>query len=168
MDGTMATIVLDNADMKDYKVMVQPKKRGYIYFVGIYDGNYSAEDFQSMNVAPKTAMKAAAQRFTGIKTTSYKFDKLTAGITYQWRVCAVAGDAMSKWSAWQTADLATWSGINGVTESAAQLAAGDLVRVYSSVGTALGTMTYGDFCRMSLPAGVYVVKSAKTTLKVTK
>lgn len=168
MDGTMATIVLDNADMKDYKVMVQPKKRGYIYFVGIYDGDYSAEDFQSMNVAPKTAMKAAAQRFTGIKATSYKFDKLTAGITYQWRVCAVAGDAMSKWSAWQTADLATWSGINGVTESAAQLAAGDLVRVYSSVGTALGTMTYGDFCRMALPAGVYVVKSAKTTLKVTK
>lgn len=168
MDGTMATIVLDNADMKDYKVMVQPKKRGYIYFVGIYDGNYSAEDFQSMNVAPKTAMKAAAQRFTGIKTTSYKFDKLTAGITYQWRVCAVAGDAMSKWSAWQTADLATWSGINGVTESAAQLAAGDLVKVYSSVGTALGTMTYGDFCRMALPAGVYVVKSAKITLKVTK
>ena len=168
MDGTMATIVLDNADMKDYKVMVQPKKRGYIYFVGIYDGDYSAEDFQSMNVAPKTAMKAAAQRFTGIKTTSYKFDKLTAGITYQWRVCAVAGDAMSKWSAWQTADLATWSGINGVTESAAQLAAGDLVKVYSSVGTALGTMTYGDFCRMALPAGVYVVKSAKTTLKVTK
>lgn len=168
MDGMMATIVLDNADMKDYKVMVQPKKRGYIYFVGIYDGNYSAEDFLSMNVAPKTAMKAAAQRFTGIKTTSYKFDKLTAGTTYQWRVCAVAGDAMSKWSAWQTADLATWSGINGVTESAAQLAAGDLVKVYSSVGTALGTMTYGDFCRMALPAGVYVVKSAKTTLKVTK
>lgn len=168
MDGTMATIVLDNADMKDYKVMVQPKKRGYIYFVGIYDGDYSAEDFQSMNVAPKTAMKAAAQRFTGIKTTSYKFDKLTAGITYQWRVCAVAGDAMSKWSAWQTADLSTWSGINGVTENLTQLAAGDLVRVYSSVGTALGTMTYGDFCRMSLPAGVYVVKSAKTTLKVTK
>lgn len=168
MDGTMATIVLDNADMKDYKVMVQPKERGYIYFVGIYDGDYSAEDFQSMNVAPKTAMKAAAQRFTGIKTTSYKFDKLTAGTAYQWRVCAVAGDAMSKWSAWQTADLATWSGINGVTESATQLAAGDLVKVYSSVGTALGTMTYGDFCRMSLPAGVYVVKSAKTTLKVTK
>lgn len=168
MDGMMATIVLDNADMKDYKVMVQPKERGYIYFVGIYDGDYSAEDFQSMNVAPKTVMKAAAQRFTGIKTTSYKFDKLTAGITYQWRVCAVAGDAMSKWSAWQTADLATWSGINGVTESAAQLAAGDFVKVYSSVGTALGTMTYGDFCRMALPAGVYVVKSAKTTLKVTK
>lgn len=168
MDGMMATIVLDNADMKDYKVMVQPKKRGYIYFVGIYDGNYSAEDFQSMNVAPKTAMKAAAQRFTGIKTTSYKFDKLTAGITYQWRVCAVAGDAMSKWSAWQTADLSTWSGINGVTENLTQLAAGELVRVYSSVGTAFGTMTYGDFCRMSLPAGVYVVKSAKTTLKVTK
>lgn len=168
MDGMMATIVLDNADMKDYKVMVQPKKRGYIYFVGIYDGNYSAEDFQSMNVAPNTAMKAAAQRFTGIKTTSYKFDKLTAGITYQWRVCAVAGDAMSKWSAWQTADLATWSGINGVTENLTQLAAGDLVKVYSSVGTALGTMTYGDFCRMALPAGVYVVKSAKTTLKVAK
>lgn len=168
MDGTMATIVLDNADMKDYKVMVQPKERGYLFFVGIYDGNYSAEDFQSMNVAPKTAMKAAAQRFTGIKATSYKFDKLTAGITYQWRVCAVAGDAMSKWSAWQTADLSTWSGINGVTESAAQLAAGDVVKVYSSVGTALGTMTYGDFCRMALPAGVYVVKSAKTTLKVTK
>lgn len=168
MDGTMATIVLDNADMKDYKVMVQPKERGYLFFVGIYDGDYSAEDFQSMSVAPKTAMKVAAQRFTGIKTTSYKFDKLTAGITYQWRVCAVAGDAMSKWSAWQTADLATWSGINGVTESAAQLAAGDLVKVYSSVGTALGTMIYGDFCRMSLPAGVYVVKSAKTTLKVTK
>jgi len=168
MDGMMATIVLDNADMKDYKVMVQPKKRGYIYFVGIYDGDYSAEDFQSMNVAPKTAMKAAAQRFTGIKTTSYKFDKLTAGITYQWRVCAVAGDAMSKWSAWQTADLATWSGISGVTENLTQLAAGDLVKVYSSVGTALGTMTYGDFCRMALPAGVYVVKSAKTTLKVTK
>lgn len=168
MDGTMATIVLDNADMKDYKVMVQPKKRGYIYFVGIYDGDYSAEDFQSMNVAPKTAMKAAAQRFTGIKATSYKFDKLTAGITYQWRVCAVAGDAMSKWSAWQTADLSTWSGINGVTENLTQLAAGDLVKVYSSVGTALGTMTYGDFCRMALPAGVYVVKSAKTTLKVTK
>lgn len=168
MDGTMATIVLDNADMKDYKVMVQPKKRGYIYFVGIYDGDYSAEDFQSMNVAPKTAMKAAAQRFTGIKATSYKFDKLTAGITYQWRVCAVAGDAMSKWSAWQTADLSTWSGINGVTENLTQLAAGDLVKVYSSVGTALGTMTYGDFCRMALPAGVYVVKSAKTTLKVAK
>lgn len=168
MDGMMATIVLDNADMKDYKVMVQPKKRGYIYFVGIYDGNYSAEDFLSMNVAPKTAMKAAAQRFTGIKTTSYKFDKLTVGITYQWRVCAVAGDAMSKWSAWQTADLSTWSGINGVTENLTQLAAGDLVKVYSSVGTALGTMTYGDFCRMALPAGVYVVKSAKTTLKVTK
>lgn len=168
MDGTMATIVLDNADMKDYKVMVQPKKRGYIYFVGIYDGDYSAEDFQSMNVAPKTAMKAAAQRFTGIKTTSYKFDKLTAGTTYQWRVCAVAGDAMSKWSAWQTADLATWSGINGVTENLTQLAAGDLVKVYSSVGTALGTMTYGDFCRMALPAGVYVVKSAKITLRVTK
>lgn len=168
MDGMMATIVLDNADMKDYKVMVQPKKRGYIYFVGIYDGNYSAEDFLSMNVAPKTAMKAVAQRFTGIKTTSYKFDKLTAGTAYQWRVCAVAGDAMSKWSAWQTADLATWSGINGVTENLTQLAAGDLVKVYSSVGTALGTMTYGDFCRMALPAGVYVVKSAKTTLKVTK
>lgn len=168
MDGTMATIVLDNADMKDYKVMVQPKERGYLFFVGIYDGNYSAEDFQSMNVAPKTAMKAAAQRFTGIKTTSYKFDKLTAGTTYQWRVCAVAGDAMSKWSAWQTADLSTWSGINGVTENLTQLAAGDLVKVYSSVGTALGTMTYGDFCRMALPAGVYVVKSAKTTLKVTK
>lgn len=168
MDGTMATIVLDNADMKDYKVMVQPKKRGYIYFVGIYDGNYSAEDFLSMNVAPKTAMKAVAQRFTGIKTTSYKFDKLTAGTAYQWRVCAVAGDAMSKWSAWQTADLSTWSGINGVTENLTQLAAGDLVKVYSSVGTALGTMTYGDFCRMALPAGVYVVKSAKTTLKVTK
>lgn len=168
MDGTMATIVLDNADMKDYKVMVQPKERGYLFFVGIYDGDYSAEDFQSMNVAPKTAMKAAAQRFTGIKTTSYKFDKLTAGITYQWRVCAVAGDAMSKWSAWQTADLGTWSGINGVTENLTQLAAGDLVKVYSSVGTALGTMTYGDFCRMALPAGVYVVKSAKTTLKVTK
>lgn len=168
MDGMMATIVLDNADMKDNKVMVQPKKRGYIYFVGIYDGDYSAEDFLSMNVAPKTAMKAVAQRFTGIKTTSYKFDKLTAGTAYQWRVCAVAGDAMSKWSAWQTTDLSTWSGINGVTESAAQLAAGDLVKVYSSVGTALGTMTYGDFCRMALPAGVYVVKSAKTTLKVTK
>lgn len=168
MDGTMATIVLDNADMKDYKVMVQPKERGYLFFVGIYDGNYSAEDFQSMNIAPKTAMKAAAQRFTGIKTTSYKFEKLTAGITYQWRVCAVAGDAMSKWSAWQTADLATWSGINGVTENLTQLAAGDLVKVYSSVGTALGTMTYGDFCRMALPAGVYVVKSAKTTLKVAK
>lgn len=55
-----------------------------------------------------------------------------------------------------------------MTENLTQLAAGDLVKVYSSVGTALGTMTYGDFCRMALPAGVYVVKSAKTTLKVTK
>ena len=43
-----------------------------------------------------------------------------------------------------------------------------MAAVASMHGTALGTMTYGDFCRMALPAGVYVVKSAKITLKVTK
>ena len=32
----------------------------------------------------------------------------------------------------------------------------------------LDDFRYGDFCRMALPAGVYVVKSAKITLKVTK
>ena len=168
VDGTVTTVVLANANMDDYKVKVQPKKRGYVFSIGIYDGDFSATDFQSMGVAEKAVMKASAQRFSDIKTTSYKFEGLNAGATYQWRVCAVAGNVLSKWSDWQTVDLSTWSAINGVADDAAQMAAGDVVKVYSSVGTQLGTMTYGEFCGKNMPKGVYVVKGEKGALKVTK
>lgn len=128
----------------------------------------SAEDFQSMGVAEKAVMKASAQRFSDIKTTSYKFEGLNAGATYQWRVCAVAGNVLSKWSDWQTVDLSAWSTIGDVTEDATQMAADDVVKVFSSVGTRLGTMTYGEFCGKNMPKGVYVVKGEKGALKVTK
>ena len=168
MDGTVTTVVLANANMDDYKVKVQPKKRGYVFSIGIYDGDFSAEDFQSMGVAEKAVMKASAQRFSDIKTTSYKFEGLNAGATYQWRVCAVAGNVLSKWSDWQTVDLSAWSTIDGVTEDATQMAAKDVVTVFSSVGTQLGTMTYGEFCGKNMPKGVYVVKGEKGALKVAK
>lgn len=128
----------------------------------------SAEDFQSMGVAEKAVMKASAQRFSDIKTTSYKFEGLNAGATYQWRVCAVAGNVLSKWSDWQTVDLSAWSTIGDVTEDATQMAADDVVKAFSSVGTQLGTMTYGEFCGKNMPKGVYVVKGEKGALKVTK
>lgn len=128
----------------------------------------SAEDFQSMGVAEKAVMKASAQRFSDIKTTSYKFDGLNAGATYQWRVCAVAGNVLSKWSDWQTVDLSAWSTIGDVTDDATQMAAEDVVKVFSSVGTQLGTMTYGEFCGKNMPKGVYVVKGEKGALKVAK
>lgn len=167
-DGKMATIVLDNAEEKDYKVMVSPKKRGYVFSIAAYDGEYSAEDFLGANaIAPKAVMKAAATRYTGITETSKTFDNLTPGAQYQWRVQAVAGSLLSAWSDWQTVDLSTYTDISEVEQSAT-LADADLVQVYSPVGVALGRMTYGDFRTMVLPAGVYVVKSSKATLKVAK
>ncbi len=168
VDGTLTTVVLANANMDDYKVKVQPKKRGYVFSIAIYDGDFSAEDFQSMGVAEKAVMKASAQRFSDIKSTSYKFEGLNAGATYQWRVCAVAGNVLSKWSDWQTVDLSAWSTIGDVTEDATQMAADDVVKVFSSVGTQLGTMTYGEFCGKNMPNGVYVVKGEKGSLKVAK
>jgi hypothetical protein len=75
---------------------------------------------------------------------------------------------LSKWSDWQTVDLSTWSTIDGVAEDAAQMAAEDVVKVFSSVGTQLGTMTYGEFCGKNMPKGVYVVKGEKGALKVAK
>lgn len=168
VDGTMTTVVLANANMDDYKVKVQPKKRGYVFSIAIYDGDFSAEDFQSMGVAEKAVMKASAQRFSDIKSTSYKFEGLNAGATYQWRVCAVAGNVLSKWSDWQTVDLSAWSTIGDVTADATQMAAEDVVKVFSSVGTQLGTMTYGEFCGKNMPKGVYVVKGEKGALKVAK
>lgn len=168
VDGTLTTVVLANANMDDYKVKVQPKKRGYVFSIAIYDGDFSAEDFQSMGVAEKAVMKASAQRFSDIKSTSYKFEGLNAGATYQWRVCAVAGNVLSKWSDWQTVDLSAWSTIGDVTENATQMAAEDVVKVFSSVGTQLGTMTYGEFCGKNMPKGVYVVKGEKGALKVAK
>ena len=55
-----------------------------------------------------------------------------------------------------------------MTEDATQMAAEDVVKVFSSVGTQLGTMTYGEFCGKNMPKGVYVVKSDKGALKVAK
>lgn len=167
VDGKMATVVLANNDEKDYKVMVSPKKRGYVYSIALYDGEYSAEDFLAESPSPKLVAKSAAQRFTGVEQTSYLFDGLTAGATYQWRVQAVAGSVLSAWSDWQTVDLNNWTSL-GRLEQGAALADSDTVEVFSPVGMALGTTTYGEFRKATLPSGVYVVKSGTATAKVAK
>lgn len=166
-DGKMATIQLANDNSVDYKVVITPKKRGYVYSVAIYDGEYSAEDFISQNVAPKSVMRAATQRFSDVKDCKYRFENLNEGATYQWRLQAVSGNVLSAWSNWQTVDLGAYTSINGVNEDAS-LKANDEVEVFTATGVCCGRMTLGEFAASQLPSGVYVVKNGGKSLKLAK
>lgn len=166
-NGQTQTVVLANANESDYSVKLAPKKRGYVYSISIYDGEYADEDFNSLRVAPKSVMKAAAQRFTDVTATEYSFSNLTAGAQYQWRVQAVGSGVQSAWSAWQTVDMSAYTGIAASTVKSA-LSGDDIVDVCTSAGVSLGRMTYSQFLAMPLAQGVYVVRAAGSVIKVAR
>ena len=170
-DGSTATISLDNAQKKDYRLCLQPKKRGYIYSIALYDGDYTDEDFANETAAPKAAiemgrMKRATQQFYNIKTNSYNFTALAKAV-YQWRVQAVKDDLLSAWTPWQTVDLTAESGIDAATADTA-IDPTTEVEVFAADGTAMGKTTYGEFVSSQRRHGVYVLRHKNGVKRITK
>ncbi len=178
-DGTMATIVLANASEKDYKVKICPKKRGYVKSVAIYDGEFSADAFESVSSAPASTVtlgeakaslgvaKASSVQYNDITATSYSFTNLTENGTYQWRVKAIAGNAESAWTDWQTVVLTSETGINTINGTSS-LSASDVVEVYNMSGTSLGKMPFSEFSANASIHGAYILKSNGKTMKAIK
>ena len=169
-DGKMTTVVLENTTGGNYKVKISPKKRGYVEYVGIYDGEFYDADFADVASAPKpvSAMpfKAnATQTFEGITSTSYTFSDLEKGATYQWRIQAVAGSAVSTWSPWQTVVLDNSTSIKTVSGSISDSSS---VEIYTLSGMTVGKMTYREFLQSPLASGVYILKSNNKTIQTVK
>lgn len=168
VDGNMTTVVLQNAAGSNYKVKLSPKKRCYVEYIAIYDGEFSDADFAEAASAPKPAliMRAnATQTFNGITSTSYTFSDLEEGATYQWRIQAVAGSAVSAWSSWQTVVL---DGSTTIESVSAPLSSSSLVEVYTQSGMAVGRMTYREFQQSPLASGVYILKGNGTAVQTVK
>ena len=167
-DGGYATCVMDNAAEGDYHVTVKPKKRGYVYEIGVYDGSFDESDFADEAAAPRAvAAMRAAQQFDGIGETAYTFSGLNANGVYQWRVQAVKEDVQSAWTAWQTVDLGAQAAINGVGADV-ELAAATVVRIYSPAGVYLGTAEYGRFMLDTRYHGMYVLQYDGGTVRVVR
>lgn len=172
-DGTMATVVLANASEKDFKVCIKPKKRGYVKSVAMYDGEFSADAFDSESAAAPAAIsalgiaRAASQQFDDITSTSYSFVNLSENGTYQWRVRAVAGEVVSAWTAWHTVVLTSESGIKTV-DVASALSPSAMVEVYSMSGAFLGNMPYKEFSASAALRGAYILKAGGKTIKAIK
>lgn len=170
VDGRMATVVLENKAGGNYKVRLSPKKRGYVEYIAIYDGEFSDADFTDAASAPKpvaaSIMKAnTTQTYNGITSTSYTFTDLEEGATYQWRLQAVAGSAVSAWSPWQTVTLDGSSSIESVF---APLSGSSAVDVYTLSGVSVGKMTYSQFVQSPLASGVYILKGNGRTVQTVK
>lgn len=165
-DGSMATIVLDNASGNDYKVKVSPSKRGYIEKIAIYDGEFDSADFDAAS-APEAlyVMRASnTQQISGITENSYTFKDMEYG-TYQWRVQAVLGNATSKWTSWQTIEFKAPTGIESTLTG---FDSETLFGIYTTAGTYVGRMTYADFIAAPLATGVYILKNGVSTMQIAK
>lgn len=150
LDGEEAVVSFDGVTA-DYKVAFASTKRAYLYAFGVYDGNYSADDFAD---APAAAPARAAQTPTvveGITGTSHTFTGLTPGGIYTYRVRAVAGDELSAWSALMRVQLSGSTGI-GVLRPAEETAP---AAVYDLSGR-----------RVAKPAsGLYIIGGRKVLVK---
>ena len=107
----------------------------------------------------------AARAPQTVSGTSYRFTNLTESATYEWRVKATAAAGESEWSEWQTVCL-TGNPSTGIDRP--ETAADERVEVYSPTGQRLATTTRTAFRRLTLPAGTYLLRTPKGTLKVVK
>lgn len=165
-DGTLVAVVLANPDEKDYRVMIKPRKRSYIYSIGVYNGEFSADDLATSDAAKTTILKVgqSVSDISGITTTSYKFDNLDDQATYQWRVRAVAGDIMTPWSGWQTVTLGENTGISQL----AQLSNDSIVTVSSISGLSFGKMTKAEFLANPFFRGTFILTTNGKSMTVAK
>lgn len=162
-DGEMKTVTIGNPTENDYKVKIAPKKRCYVQYVGIYDGEFSAEDFSDAANAPKMllGMKAPETK-SGITGNSYTFTGLEAA-DYQWRIQAVKGNVVSPWTSWTDATVGTPSCISDI-----EISNGSRLDVYTLSGLFVGTMTYREFTEAPIASGTYVLRSGKSSVVVNK
>ena len=146
-DGTMKTVAIENP----------------VEYIGIYDGEFTDDDFADADNAPKLLLGLKAPEVkTGITGNSYTFAELEAG-DYQWRVQAVKGNVLSDWTPWQDVTIKTPASIGHVAFSA-----DTLIDVYTVSGTYAGKMTCSDFFRSPLASGTYILKSAHSTVVTVK
>ena len=162
-DGKMKTVTIENSTENDYKVKIAPKKRCYVEYVGIYDGEFSDEDFNDTENAPKLllGMKAPETK-SGITENSYTFTGLEAA-NYQWRVQAVKGNVVSPWTSWIDVTVGTPSCIKDI-----EIANDSRIDVYSLSGIFVGNMTYEEFVKAPIANGTYILRNAKTSVVMTK
>lgn len=165
-DGSLAAVVLPNTEEKDFKVQIKPKKRSYVYSVGLYDGAFTTDDFDDSSSSKPHAVLAKAASVTeipGVTSTSYRFENLTPSGKYLWRVRAVAGDVLSPWSGWQTVELGT-AGISQLFK----YKTGDVVEVRSVSGLSFGKMTYSEFMSSPQYRGTFILVMNGNALTVVK
>ena len=162
-DGKMKTVTIENSTENDYKVKIAPKKRCYVEYVGIYDGEFSDEDFNDTENAPKLllGMKTPETK-NGITENSYTFTGLEAA-NYQWRVQAVKGNVVSPWTSWIDVTVGTPSCIKDI-----EIANDSRIDVYSLSGIFVGNMTYEEFVKAPIANGTYILRNAKTSVVMTK
>lgn len=156
-----------NPDCSDFRVKVQPEKRGMIYSIAIYDGEFSEDDFADAMSAPAKMAKAPTKQFDQVKTTTYAFNELTENGIYQWRVRTVKGKLVSAWTEWMLIDLSKPNSIQSITASA-EFGTDDIVEVYTVDGAYVGSMTVGSVTTMPLAPGLYVAKKGNKSMKIMK
>ena len=162
-DGTMKTVAIENPTENNYKVKIAPKKRCYVEYIGIYDGEFTDDDFADTDKAPKLLLGLKAPEVkTEIKGNTYTFTELEAG-DYQWRVQAVKGNVLSDWTLWQDVVIGNPTSIRRT-----EFSADSMIDVYTVSGTYAGKMTCSDFFRSPLASGTYILKSAHSTVVTVK
>lgn len=162
-DGKMKTVTIENPTENDYKVKIAPKKRCYVEYIGIYDGEFSNEDFSDEANSPKTlfGMKAPETK-TNITENTYTFTDLEAA-DYQWRIQAVKGNTVSVWTSWMDVTIGTPSCIKDIV-----ISKDSRIDVYTVSGVSVGNMTYGEFIKSPIANGTYILRNGNSSVVITK
>uniref|UniRef100_UPI003FF0BE15 M6 family metalloprotease domain-containing protein n=1 Tax=Alloprevotella sp. TaxID=1872471 RepID=UPI003FF0BE15 len=169
--GNMQVFHFANPVGSGVKLKITSTKRSYVNAVSIFDGDFEADDLVDVLSAQhkvKTVASRAKQIFTGITSTSLAFTDLTDGGTYMWRVQAAKGNVLSSWTPWQKVVLSGISeGIGSLQTSAEannDIAANEMVDVYTVHGQFVGRMPYATLQSQSAFSGVYLLRTAKGKL----
>ena len=168
-DGTHF-VHFEMAQPQPFSIGILGNKRLYIEALGIYDGQFDAADF---GLEPDAADPAGASQPTPqavrplsqyvASTTSQRFEGLTTGATYEWRVKAYAPAGESEWTAWQQVQLPT----DETAILPAPMLPDTPVEVYTLAGRRVATTTLRHFDSLNLPAGTYLLRGTQgQTLKV--
>ena len=151
---------------RDFRIsFLTTSKRAFLNDVfALFDGAFSQQEAEdAVNTADVYPLAAK-----GIEGTTYSFDGMTEGKTY---LCYVRADEKMTVSPWSLPQVVTFSKADGIQEAtgkaAISWASTTPVEVYSAEGRFIKHTTYSSWSD-SLPAGVYVVRSAEGTLVLMK
>ncbi len=169
LTDTVHTLVLKVPTNQQFRLTIHSPKRMYLRRFSLYDGEFTADDFARAEQPDSTltpeALNAPARVPQTVAGTSYRFTGLTQGAEYEWRIKATARAGESEWSEWQTVQLTAG---DPTAIARPETSADAPAEVYSLTGQRLATTTLSAFRRLPLPAGTYLLRTAKGTLKVVK